>query len=124
VRHASQHYGEGIRQNSERQQPENTGPTATLSTRQIRLARKQAHEHGQANRMTRFAVVFLFFLAILPAPSLCAAETINGRVVAVHDGDTITLLTPPHEQIKIRLAEIDAPDTTARLFGSPWASKT
>jgi endonuclease YncB( thermonuclease family) len=34
-----------------------------------------------------------------------------GRVVSVHDGDTITILTPSHEQVKIRLHGIDAPES-------------
>jgi len=34
----------------------------------------------------------------------------SGRVVGVHDGDTITVLTPDNVQLKIRLVEIDAPE--------------
>lgn len=44
------------------------------------------------------------------------AETITGRVVAVVDGDTITVLTAAKNQIKIRLAGIDAPEK-AQAFG-------
>jgi endonuclease YncB( thermonuclease family) len=39
-------------------------------------------------------------------------------VVAVADGDTLTLLTPAREQVKIRLAEIDTPET-----GQPYGTK-
>lgn len=38
------------------------------------------------------------------------AQTIPCTVVGVTDGDTITCLTPAKEQIKVRLAEIDAPE--------------
>ncbi len=34
----------------------------------------------------------------------------SGKVVGVHDGDTITTLTPGNVQLKIRLVEIDAPE--------------
>ena len=38
------------------------------------------------------------------------ADTLNGRVVGVADGDTITLLDADGEQHKIRLQGIDAPE--------------
>ena len=46
-----------------------------------------------------------------PAPD-SAAETrvLNGRVVGVTDGDTLTLLVD-REQIRVRLAQIDAPES-------------
>jgi len=34
----------------------------------------------------------------------------SGRVVGVHDGDTITVLSAGNVQIKVRLVEIDAPE--------------
>lgn len=39
-----------------------------------------------------------------------SAGTVNGRVVSVADGDTITVLTPEKRQVKIRLAGLDAPE--------------
>lgn len=38
------------------------------------------------------------------------ASTINGRVVGVTDGDTITVLDASNAQYKIRLSGIDAPE--------------
>ena len=49
-----------------------------------------------------FVVWFIAFAA--------AAEPIAGQVVGVHNGDTITVLTAGKHQLKIRLAEIDAPE--------------
>ena len=51
----------------------------------------------------------LFLATLLLATSLHAAE-IQGTVVAVSDGDTITVLTPAKKQHKIRLLGIDAPE--------------
>ena len=45
------------------------------------------------------------------------AETITGRVVAVADGDTVTVLEGSKRQHKIRLAAIDAPEK-AQPFGN------
>lgn len=44
------------------------------------------------------------------------AETVQGRVVGVHDGDTITVLDGANSQRKIRLAGIDAPESK-QAFG-------
>lgn len=38
------------------------------------------------------------------------ANSISGLVVKVYDGDTLTILAPLNQQIKIRLADIDAPE--------------
>ncbi len=46
------------------------------------------------------------------------AQEITGRVVAISDGDTFTLLTANKEQRKIRLAEIDTPEK-----GQPYGQK-
>ena len=59
-------------------------------------------------------LIFFFTLCILyPAH----AATISGRVVGVHDGDTLTLLDAEKRQVKIRLAEIDTPES-AQPYGS------
>lgn len=59
--------------------------------------------------MRLFLLIFLSVVFSAPCSS-AFAETLHGRVVAVADGDTITILTAKKEQIKIRLTEIDAPE--------------
>ena len=55
---------------------------------------------------------------LLLATSLAArAETLTGTVVSVADGDTITVLVDA-ERVKVRLAEIDAPER-----GQPWGRR-
>ena len=49
---------------------------------------------------------------------IAQADTLSGRVVAVHDGDTITVLDANRTQHKIRLAGIDAPEL-GQAFGNP-----
>lgn len=46
----------------------------------------------------------------------CRAGLIDGRIVAVLDGDTVTLLDHDHAQHRIRLAGIDAPEKS-QAFG-------
>ena len=62
---------------------------------------------------TVFRALWWFgFLAVLAGP-LVAAE-LSGKVVGVHDGDTLTLLVPDgasFKQVKVRLGEIDTPES-------------
>ena len=66
--------------------------------------------------MHRLGVVILALAAALPSPLL--AETLRGVVVGVSDGDTLTLLTADNISVRIRLAEIDAPEVHGQPFGA------
>jgi endonuclease YncB( thermonuclease family) len=50
------------------------------------------------------------YLLLLFIPLTVHAADITGLIVGVHDGDTVTLLDAQHQQHKIRLAGIDAPE--------------
>lgn len=58
-----------------------------------------------ANQMRRALALVLLLM-----PAACLAELLDGQVVGVHDGDTITLLDASSTQHKVRLAGIDAPE--------------
>lgn len=62
----------------------------------------------------RVLLVPVLFGLVLPA----AGQELSGRVVAVADGDTLTLLDG-EKQTRIRLAEIDAPER-----GQPYSQKS
>lgn len=66
---------------------------------------KSAAYEIQPDRKTQ-----LFLALILTAVSLGHAATIEGRVVGVADGDTVTVLDDARTQHKIRLSGIDAPE--------------
>lgn len=52
----------------------------------------------------------IFFATLFLLSSSIQAATLEGRVVGVSDGDTITILATTNTQHKIRLAGIDAPE--------------
>lgn len=66
---------------------------------------------------TRSAVTNrLLGLLLFVVVSCCQAEMLNGRVVGVVDGDTVDIVTPSNEQVRIRVMGIDAPEK-AQAFG-------
>lgn len=68
-------------------------------------------------RRNRWLIALILSLSLICSSHLAqAAEVLRGRVVGVTDGDTLTLLTPEGVQVKVRLAEIDAPEK-AQPFG-------
>jgi endonuclease YncB( thermonuclease family) len=58
-------------------------------------------------------------LLLLSVASIAKADSIEGRVVGITDGDTFTLLTPDLREVKVRVAEIDAPER-----GQPYATRS
>lgn len=71
-----------------------------------------------ASRIARYsmrAVCGCSLLLLLQVPQVPAA-TLEGRVVHVADGDTLTVLDDEHRQHKIRLSGIDAPER-GQAFG-------
>lgn len=64
--------------------------------------------------MSRWLIVIL-----LLAAQVHATDILEGRAVSIAGGDTFTLLTADKQRIKIRLAEIDAPER-----GQPYGAKS
>ena len=65
------------------------------------------------------ATTLLLALQLLLITASADAVDIIGRVVAVADGDTITVLDSTHVQYKIRIAGIDAPEK-----GQPFGNRS
>ena len=57
--------------------------------------------------MQKLITIAIFLLLF---PLLIFGKTITGKVISVIDGDTIRMLTPTYQNIKIRLACIDTPE--------------
>lgn len=55
----------------------------------------------------RFLFILIFFLLLV---GTARAEGIQGRVIKIANGDTITILVDENNEVKIKLAEIDAPE--------------
>lgn len=61
---------------------------------------------------------FLVAVCLAGWLGLATADTLTGEVVAVADGDTITVLDDAHRQHRVRLAGIDAPEK-----GQPFGTR-
>ncbi|HEY8357298.1 MAG TPA: thermonuclease family protein [Ramlibacter sp.] len=68
--------------------------------------------YSKNNDTAGWCLAFALFL-----PVGATAEDLTGSVVAVADGDTLTLLDPQRRQHKVRLAGVDAPEK-AQDFGN------
>jgi endonuclease YncB( thermonuclease family) len=64
-----------------------------------------------------------FVLLCIASITYAAKPVHEGKVVGVKDGDTIVILTHSKQQIKIRLAEIDAPEQS-QAFGQRSKQKS
>lgn len=62
-------------------------------------------------RLRKGALLCVTLLVTLPLANIAATQELTGTVVRIADGDTLTLLKPNKEQVRIRLAEIDAPES-------------
>ncbi|MEB3221168.1 MAG: thermonuclease family protein [Candidatus Sericytochromatia bacterium] len=71
---------------------------------------------GSLSRIFRQVAVVGAFVLCLPGPAL--AETLTGRCVSVHDGDTVTVQTARGRE-KVRLLGIDTPE----LAQAPWGER-
>jgi endonuclease YncB( thermonuclease family) len=67
------------------------------------------------NLITIIKALIVTLCALLTAPSM--ADQLDGKVVGISDGDTLKLLTPQRKQVKVRLSQIDAPESK-QAFGT------
>ncbi|HQS58342.1 MAG: nuclease [Gallionellales bacterium 35-53-114] len=67
--------------------------------------------------MKSYFTRFYLLIAILLLANVAIASTLEGRVVGVADGDTVTILDSSNTQFKIRLMGIDAPEKK-QAFGN------
>lgn len=65
---------------------------------------------------------FLCFFALTLNVVSVFAETLEGRVVGIADGDTVTVLAEGHRRVQIRIAGIDAPEKRQPFGQSAKAS--
>ena len=59
---------------------------------------------------SRLSLLFFLLLLLSVSPSHAAANVLEGIVVKIADGDTITVLDSDKVQHRVRIAGIDAPE--------------
>jgi endonuclease YncB( thermonuclease family) len=62
------------------------------------------------NPRSRLSLLFVLLLLLSVSSSHAAASILEGTVVKITDGDSITVLDSNREQHKVRIAGIDAPE--------------
>jgi endonuclease YncB( thermonuclease family) len=65
----------------------------------------------------RFIYALRHLLGWLAVLASVRAADLTGRVVAISDGDTLTVLTPDKKQVRVRLHGIDTPESK-QAFGT------
>lgn len=60
--------------------------------------------------MLKKYISFILLLLLVTLPAQATSRSITCLAVSITDGDTFTCLLENNKQIKIRLAEIDAPE--------------
>lgn len=76
--------------------------------------------------LAKFLTVIVVTAAI---PAWSASFDVQAKVVYVSDGDTVTILTAEHQQLKVRLASIDAPESShvnheSGRIGQPFSANS
>lgn len=99
-----------------------TAPVEDIS----RLPAKPTPPRFRGSSLSRSRVVVALAISILVLIVFCASSpsaarrfVLTGQVVSVSDGDTLSLLTRDNRKIRVRLAEVDAPES-----GQPWGAKS
>ena len=95
------------------------GESAASKTNAARAEAEEATDQAEflAERLDELEGELWETLADQPASKTEAAKILRGRVVAVTDGDTLTLLDDSKTQHRVRLLGIDAPEQK-QPFGS------
>jgi endonuclease YncB( thermonuclease family) len=84
----------------------------------VNYAKKCGNNHQKCNNNWMNVIRSLLISLFLFAPAAISAGPLTpGLVVAISDGDTITLLTEDKRQLKIRLVGIDTPEKK-QAFGT------
>ena len=79
----------------------------------IKILILQSNKNDTMKTISRISLALSFLLSI----GTVTAETLQGRVVGVMDGDTVKVLDAANTQWKIRLVGIDAPEKN-QAFGT------
>jgi endonuclease YncB( thermonuclease family) len=84
----------------------------------VNYIKKCGNNYQKCNNISMNTIRTLLISLVLFAPAAVSAGPLTpGLVVAISDGDTITLLTEDKQQLKIRLAGIDTPEKK-QAFGT------
>ena len=66
--------------------------------------------HGSRLPVGRCLFASFALLLLLAAPAATAADLVEGRVIRIADGETLSILVDGQTPVKVRLAGIDAPE--------------